>query len=223
MGLTAHTGRCIRKELLPNAGDEDVRRNLEDLLRIDRYLGGARILTGLLRQRFRKHERFRLLDVGAGACPISRSLSGCFPAAEVVSLDESARNLSYGHGTRVAADAFRLPFAPRTFDAVCCSNLLHHFPEEQASSMLQSMADVSRGWVICVDLDRRFLARKFLPFTNWFFRWGRLTLHDGPVSVEAAFQKRELAELARAAGWHNASVRQHLPWFRLSLVWKIPL
>ena len=50
------------------------------------------------------------------------------------------------------------------------------------------------------------------------FRWSELTLHDGPVSVEAAFVPDELRQLASAAGLERVRVRRHFPSFRLSLV-----
>jgi phosphotransacetylase len=45
------------------------------------------------------------------------------------------------------------------------------------------------------------------------FQWHAITLHDGPISVDAAFTKAELQTLAP-----HARVESHVPWFRLSLV-----
>lgn len=43
-------------------------------------------------------------------------------------------------------------------------------------------------------------------------RWHPLTVHDGVISVDAAFTPEELRLLAP-----RARVRSHWPWFRLSL------
>ena len=54
--------------------------------------------------------------------------------------------------------------------------------------------------------------------TSTPFGWASVTLHDGPISVEAAFRRDELERLARAAGISDAKVRAHRPAFRVSLV-----
>ena len=69
-----------------------------------------------------------------------------------------------------------------------------------------------REAVIAVDLHRHSLARGFLPATRFAARWHSLTVHDGVISVDAAFTPEELRQLAP-----RARVRSHWPWFRLSL------
>jgi hypothetical protein len=43
-------------------------------------------------------------------------------------------------------------------------------------------------------------------------------MHDGPVSVRAAFTREELGGLAARAGIGPVEARRHRPAFRLSLV-----
>ena len=45
-----------------------------------------------------------------------------------------------------------------------------------------------------------------------------MTVHDGIISVAAAFRPEEIRELVRAAGGAMPRVRRHLPWFRLSAI-----
>jgi len=61
----------------------------------------------------------------------------------------------------------------------------------------------------------------FLPATRWLFGWQCITIHDGPVSVAAAFRKRELLHLAREAGLRDAREHLHRPAFRISLVARV--
>jgi hypothetical protein len=45
-----------------------------------------------------------------------------------------------------------------------------------------------------------------------------MTVHDGVISVAAAFRPEEIGNLVRTAGAAPVQVRRHLPWFRLSAV-----
>ncbi|MGH9630289.1 MAG: methyltransferase domain-containing protein, partial [Bryobacteraceae bacterium] len=101
---------------------------------------------------------------------------------------------------------------------VFCSLFLHHFEDEQIVSLLSSFRRVARRAVIGSDLERHLLPYYFLPATRWLFHWHWITLHDGPVSVQAALKKKELERLAAAAGLKDTEVRVHRPAFRLSLI-----
>jgi len=50
------------------------------------------------------------------------------------------------------------------------------------------------------------------------FGWSSLTLHDGPISVAAAFRLEELVSLAGTAAASAVIGRKHWPWFRISVV-----
>jgi ubiquinone/menaquinone biosynthesis C-methylase UbiE len=133
-------------------------------------------------------------------------------------MDNSLRNLDGAPEPRLAADAFRLPFVARSFDIVFCGLFLHHFPDDAVASLLASFGRVARRAVIVLYLERGPLARRFLPATRRVFSWHPMTVHDGVVSVNAAFTKEELEALAARAGLAGALVQRHRPWARLSLV-----
>ncbi|MBM3727570.1 MAG: methyltransferase domain-containing protein [Acidobacteria bacterium] len=213
-------GRILTPELLDRASPADAVRNLREIARINRLFGGHRILIETLAALGVGDRPFSLLDVGAGSGDMAGAVLRRFPQARVVSLDLKASHLQGAPGDLVAADAFALPFPPGSFDWVHCSHFLHHFPDRDVVELLRALAGVARRGLIAQDLERHVLAYHFLPATRWLFGWGRLTLHDGPVSVEAAFRGEELADLARRAGLERARVRRHRPAFRLSMVWE---
>ena len=202
--------RIIEPEWLDQASEEQAQANLADIRRINRWLGGESVL----RYALKGFESASILDVGAASGEIARLL----PRARVVSLDLHARNLRQAPGPVVAADAFRLPFGDRSFDVVASSLFLHHFPDAQVVDLLAECARVARSCVAVADLERHWLAERFLPFTQPLFGWSDLTVHDGPVSVRAAFRADELEALARQAGLGQIRLRRHVPWFRISLV-----
>lgn len=201
--------RVIEPELLDHASDADVQANLADLRRINRWFGGE----SALRYALKGYERASILDVGAASGEVARLL----PNALVVSLDWQIRNLREAPKPVVVANAFQLPFAGGTFDVAACALFLHHFENPQIVELLREFARVAPR-IAVVDLERHVLAERFLPLTRPLFGWKNVTLHDGPVSVRAAFKPAELAELATQAGLANVVVRRHIPWFRISLV-----
>ncbi len=206
----------LARELLDSAGPEAARRNLEDIARINRWFGGHAVLRRLVGSVARPGEAFSLLDVGAASGDTAWALQSAFPNARITSLDCKPLHLASAPPPKVAADAFGLPFRSRSFDFVLCSLFLHHFDDASIVALLASFAAAARRAVLVSDLERSPVAYHFLPATRKLFGWHPLTVHDGPVSVEAGFTAAELESLAGAAGL-RPRVRRHRPWFRLSL------
>ena len=211
-------GRVLKPELLDSAVCELRNRNLHDITRINRWCGGHRILLRVLRDLASPRERFSVLDVGAASGDMGECIRKAFPNARVLVTDYRLANLRNPALPRLAADAFRLPFLPATFDFVICSSLLHHFPDEEIVDLIRKTRSLARRALIILDLERHPIPYYFLPMTRRVFEWSTLTLHDGPISVAAGFRAEELASLTRAAGAGAVTVRKHRPWFRLSAV-----
>ena len=219
--IHARGGRLLVREILDDAPDEEAQQNLRELTRINRWFGGHRVLRGSLRQLYAADAAFSMLDVGAATGDVARTVKKAFPQAQVTCLDWQTRNLRYAPHPKVAGNAFALPFEDGAFDVVHCALFLHHFTDEQVVELLAKMKRCARQAVVLQDLERHPLAYYFLPATEWLLRWSSLVLHDGPISVEAAFHADELEALARRAGLTQGQVERHRPWFRLSLVAKV--
>ena len=210
--------RVLKPELMDNADPVEAAVCLRDLARINRWLGGHRALVQVLRTLLKPEERFSILDVGAASGDMGGVICDHFPGARVVSLDYRASHLRLGQGLRVAANAFQLPFRPNSFDFVLCSLFLHHFSDVQAAELIAGLRRIARKAVIVLDLERHPVPYYFLPLTRRLLRWSEMTVHDGVISVAAAFRPEEIGALARAAGSTEVRVRRHLPWFRLSAI-----
>ena len=208
----------LKSELLDSAAGEPRNQNLDDIARINRWCGGHRILLRVLRDLASPRERFSVLDVGAASGDMGQCIREVFPNARVLLTDYRLAHLRNTALPRVAADAFRLPFLPGTFDLVICSSVLHHFPDGQVVDLIRKTRSFARRALIILDLERHPIPYYFLPSTRRVFGWSTLTLHDGPISVAAGFLAEELASLTRAAGASAVTVRKHRPWFRLSAV-----
>jgi ubiquinone/menaquinone biosynthesis C-methylase UbiE len=210
--------RVLKPELMDDADPAEAAVCLRDLARINRWFGGHRALVQVLKTLLKPGERFSILDVGAASGDMGGVIRNHFSGATVVSLDYRVSHLRLGQGPRVAANAFQLPFRPKSFDFVLCSLFLHHFSDGQAAELIAALRQVARRAVIVLDLERHPLPYYFLPLTRRLLRWSEMTVHDGVISVAAAFRPEEIRTLARAAAGAEVRVRRHLPWFRLSAI-----
>jgi SAM-dependent methyltransferase len=210
--------RRVQPEILDFVPGHLVSANLADLRRINRWFGTCWVLNRVFSAMARREDSFDVLDVGAASGDLGRCLAARFPRAKVVSLDLRQRNVAAAAPPKLVADAFRLPFRPRSFDYVLASHFLHHFHDNAAVELLSRLHSLARRALVILDLERSRLAYHFLPATRFLFRWSPVTVHDGQISVQAAFQPRELARLAVIAGLPAPVVRRHFPWFRVSLV-----
>jgi hypothetical protein len=210
-------GRVLKPELLDTLPAEEARQSLADLVRINKYLGGHSTLRELVEDTIPAGQAVSLLDVGAASGDMGRRLRQWRPQAQVTSLDYIESHLADSTGPRVAADAFALPFAPGSFDYVFSSLFLHHFTDDQVVELLAGFGRVARRQVLVIDLWRHPVPYYFISQTRWLFGWHPVTVHDGAISVEAAFTPRELSDLARRAGLINPRSRPFIPAFRIAL------
>jgi SAM-dependent methyltransferase len=212
------------------ATDPAVRlRSIRDVARSNTLLGGTRavlaVLTALLRD---VGARATLLDVGTGLADIPRTardraarLGVSLTTFGVDEAESLLRTTGSSLDGGICADARRLPFASASVDVVTCSQLLHHFEEQEIPSVLRELDRVSRGWVIVSDLRRSWLAACGFWLVSWPLGFHRVTRHDGFVSVLRGFTAGELARYVYDATGRRAQVRRHLG-YRLTAAWRSP-
>jgi SAM-dependent methyltransferase len=217
--------RLDEMELLDDPRVDDVVRlaALRDVERANAFFGGARVVVReLLNERPR---RLTVLDVGTGTGDIparARELarrSGMELSVIGVDLSPALARAARERGvTAVAANAFELPFATRSVDIVVCSQLLHHFRDGDAITLLRELNRVARRRVIVSDLERSWFAALGFRLAAWVLRFHPVARHDGLVSIRRGFTPRELAQLVRAAAGRVPVVRRRLC-FRLIASW----
>ena len=110
-----------------------------------------------------------------------------------------------------------LPFRAASFDYVFCSLFLHHFRDEQVVELLRAFGGIARKAVLVIDLERNPIPYYFIAWSRPLLGWDPVTVHDGAISVEAAFRRKELADLAKQAGLRNPWARVFRPAFRIAL------
>jgi SAM-dependent methyltransferase len=228
MGFHA-SARLYSEEILDlgTASDQQVRESLGDLRRLNAWLGGRRVLGMLIAEQLRRTslDRFSLLDVGTGSGDlpeyVARRFDGRIRGPGIVGIDRQLRHLHEGcketaprsRWTPLCADMRELPFAPRSFDFVAASLVLHHFEDGEAAALLARLAGLARHALLINDLERHEWVWRFIRHAPFFCEVSR---RDGEASVQQAFTAGELEALGRRAGLARFRVRRHFP-FRLSL------
>lgn len=228
------TPKRIYEEELLDAGegtDEDVARSLTDLRRINRFLGGKRVVLHALWSCLDgvNSNSVSLLDVGTGSADIPMAAAALCKQLGfdpfVAAVDLSERNLRVARERLgvssdihfVRADSLKLPFPARSFDFVTASLFLHHFRDDDVVRLLADFGRIARRAVIVNDLVRNLVQYYFTRLAGPFLGWSFLTRNDGPVSVLRGFTADEMDNLARRAGLENRKVRRLFP-YRLLLV-----
>lgn len=218
--------RVITPELLDaDAGTgPEIAASLADLRRINRWFGGTRTTCSLLERVARRAQvgQLTVLDVGAASGDVIAAtrdrLAGrglrIFPFA----LDRSPAHLN-GRVPAVAAEALALPFASASFDVVGCSLLAHHFSAQELLAFVSEGLRVCRRAVVINDL-RRHPLHLALVYAGYPLYRSRLTRHDGPASVRAAYTEREIVHLLRGSRAARIQVSRHFL-FRMGVIaWK---
>jgi len=212
---------------------EEIRQNLRDMHRANRWLGGHASLRRFLLPRLRRaagSAPLRVLDLacGAGHTPLllaawarRRRIS-----LRIVALDASRRLLGvvrdeldcHAEISRLAADARQLPLRPGSFDFVISTQFLHHLDPAELTSTLRALRSVCRGPIILNDIVRSpasaFLFRRGAPL----FSQNRLTLHDGLASIAQAYTPPEIREILDAADLPRARIYTHGLYHRMTVL-----
>lgn len=227
------SARFLRPELLDGEQlpDEEVRRTLGDLRRINRRFGARKILLHALANEVSRHglTEFTVLDIASGSCDLPIAVIDWAQRrklkAQVFALEYQHRHLRLFQGEFVAyrnlypfcADAFCPPVLNQTFDFVTCSHFLHHLTEGQATKLLSSMSKLARHAVIVGDHERHPVPYYFFRIFSRFFTTSYVSRTDGLISLERSFRKKELEKTAERAGLVRYRVEWHWP-FQLILV-----
>lgn len=221
----------------PAVDPVDRERSLRDVERSNILFGGRRaVMLALrplfdeLRQKPKDSQRrpavtATLLDVGTGLADLP------WRAREIarrrgVSLRTFAMDGAFCLATAarrrvhdaLCGDALMLPFADRSVDFVLCSQLLHHFDQDRALTLIAELDRVARRRVIVSDLRRSWIAATGFTLAAIVLRFHPITRHDGRVSVLRGFTEAELGGMVVTATGVQPAIRRRLG-YRLTASW----
>ena len=210
-------------------------RALDDVAAANRWFGGTRAVLAELRPLLREAKArgepikslksLTLLDLGSGAGDVlvaARQLATRMGVRlDTIGLERTFPLAHAGRGAcglSLAADALTLPFANGAVDIVMCSQVLHHFAEDEARQLLREMHRVARRAVIISDLRRSWGALGGVWLGSFLLGFHPVSRHDGVVSVRRGFRAAELASLAERAVGVRPVVHDRLG-FRVTTRW----
>ncbi len=210
----------------PGVSVDVMRRSMTDVERANALLGGRRAVIAELREIFpRLGTRATMLDVGTarGDIPAAARIVAADMGLTLrtIGIDISEALLSArrgGNDAVIRGDAMSLPIADAGVDVVVASQLLHHFPADQAGFVVSELNRVARRAVVIADLRRSLLAAAGLWFGSFPLGFHPVSRHDGVVSVMRGFVPRELADIVERSVGHRPVVRRRLG-FRLTATW----
>ncbi|MBA3558584.1 MAG: methyltransferase domain-containing protein [Gemmatimonadaceae bacterium] len=211
----------------PGVDSHTIKRSMQDVALSNSLFGGTRaVLAELHEALISAGTTLTLLDVGTGAGDIpecaraAAQRRGVTLQAFAVEACEPLAHAASARGLPTAcADARNLPLKDRSVDIVICSQLLHHFEQDEGMLLLREMNRVARRLVVVGDLRRSWMAAGGIWLASWLLRFHPVSRHDGVVSVLRGFTPGELHDLIASATGAAPSVRRRAG-FRVSASWR---
>ena len=203
----------------PQTASVELRVNLENLERLNRYFGSYALVRYFLRRWFRPGSTVTAIDFCTGSGDIPRFVVDWCRAYDVgiqiTAVDFQPATLelamekshSYPEITFAVSDVFE--FAPAgPVDFVFCSLALHHFADGDAIRLLKHARAIARRGIMVADLERSDLGiAGIYLLTSCIFR-EPMTRFDARLSFKRAFSFAEMSRLASAAGWQEFGLRR---------------
>jgi hypothetical protein len=229
--------RSTTQELMddPARTREELRDNLRDLGRINRFFGGHAAVRAFLDEALPAWRRrggpeggaLRVLDVATGGADVPAVVVDWGRhrgvRVRVIGLDRhpviaglaAASSAAFPSVTVIQADARAIPFADRAFHVCLCSLALHHLAVEEGLNLIRRLDRLSRIGFLLVDLLRSPSGYGGVWLMTRLSR-NRLVRHDGPLSVRRARSWEEYRGLVAASGIAGLRLERQ-PLFRVTL------
>jgi SAM-dependent methyltransferase len=195
-------------------------RNLEELEKINYWLGGYQVVTdGLKKLGLTADKPLTLADLGCGGGDTLRAIARWARKKKIslhlTGFDANAFMVDYARNkcrpfpniTICQENIFSPAFRSRQFDILVCSLFCHHFSNQELIYLLGQLQGQARTALIINDLHRHPLAYQAIKWLTRLFPCSYLVRHDAPLSVQRAFKRSELVALLHQAGLHQYSLR----------------
>ncbi|WP_026463406.1 methyltransferase domain-containing protein [Adhaeribacter aquaticus] len=202
-----------------NLSNEALRKNLDELEIINKWLGGNQVVTNGLHKVLKKYyyknlpdTTLTIADIGCGGGDILRevavwakrksipvNLTGVDANSFMVSY-ATQKCKEYANVQVEQQNIYAEEFKQQQFDVIICSLFCHHFTDEQLVKLLRQLHKQAKLAVIINDLHRHPFAYYSIKWLTQAFSGSYLVKNDAPLSVLRAFRRPELIKILAQAG-----------------------
>lgn len=179
---------------------------LKDVTMVNKWLGGQQITLEGLDYFFKKFPQkiYSIVDLGCGDGAMLRNIADYARKqdfkVELLGLDlnkksiELARekSISYREISFKQQDILALDSADFSCDIVISVLTMHHFTDDEILIFINQFLAISKLGVVINDLQRSKVAHTLFKGFSKLFMKSQIARHDGLISIERAFTKKEL-------------------------------
>jgi 2-polyprenyl-3-methyl-5-hydroxy-6-metoxy-1,4-benzoquinol methylase len=216
------TTRSKEKELLDLGADfyskEEYSHCLKLLFNINKLLGIFKDTIKVLK-RFPKDSS--LLDIGCGGGLFLLNLNKIYPYMQMVGVDISSEAIALAKCELAKShEKLNIDFqlqhqealqlSKNSVDIILLTLVCHHLDDDKLIEFLKNTVNAARKAVIINDLHRHSLACWFYTLLSPVFR-NRLITHDGLISIQRGFTRRELHYLIKQANIQHYQIKWCFP------------
>ena len=189
-----------------------LRDTLDQLGRINRWLGGNRVTLDGVRELLKnqpKTKTYTVIDLGCGDGAMLREIAHFGRKKDyrfkLLGIDANKDAVAYGEELSVAfpeieylsLDIFSKRFKQLNCDIALCTLFLHHLTEVEIRSFLAQLKDQTRLGIVSNDLQRSELAYGLFRLLGLMIS-NPMVKQDGLTSILRAFKRKELVEHSEA-------------------------
>jgi 2-polyprenyl-3-methyl-5-hydroxy-6-metoxy-1,4-benzoquinol methylase len=205
--------RSYKKELLDENDIplEAIKKNLEELQFINRYLGGHHATIQAFRQLNGGRKEISVCEIGCGGGDNLMAIHGWCKRKNIkarftgIDMNPNCILIARSHADlsnfRFIVSDYRLYAFPHNKPDIIFSSLFcHHFTNEELVFMLKWMMLNAGTGIFINDLHRHALAYHSIGLLTKFFSRSYLVKNDAPLSVLRGFRKPDWEMILQRAG-----------------------
>ena len=210
----------------PGLPEGELRRALREIDRINRWLGGYKLVFDALKSvpAVREKRPVTLMDLGCGNGEILRAVARWAQRSSLdmrlIGVDMNPTMTRLAGNTCVlhsnisfrTADVFDDVLMADKPDIVMSTLFVHHFDRDTLIRLLQRMQALAGTAVIINDPDRNAVAYYGIKLLTRWFSGSYLVRFDAPLSVARSLTRKEWEEVLQAAGITNYRIRWRWAW-----------
>lgn len=201
--------------------DDQLQAALNDISLANKYLGGNNITINGLQYFFKKYSqsKYTIVDMGCGDGEVLREVARYCRKKKInvnlIGVDLNAKSITLAKNNSKAfpeirflqQDILQLKSEDLHCDIVTSTLTMHHFEDDQILDFLKHFMRLSKLGVVINDLHRnRLAAMLFQPLSRIFMKT-HVARHDGLVSIQRAFKKKELQLFSKKLNLTSYQIR----------------